>query len=193
MVTAERISDEQAISGYLQYFDLNEGPFVGPDDYFYAGADRRNTLDQLVHYCRFSEQLVALTAEQGNGKTTLVDATISQLNTVIDCCRIPATDISGPESVVASLGRALHLSLQSLSVKDFLDTLKQRTVVDEEPEPILVIIEAAEGLPLPQLESLVRLHDLARSYLHMMLVGTLPLKRRIEKIAADNPNIKLEN
>jgi DamX protein len=188
---AERVNMEQSISNYMQHLDLGAEPFTNPGDYFYAGADRRNSLDQMVHYCRFSEQLVVLAAEPGSGKTTLVDATVSQLHTVIDCCRVPAGDISSSESIAATFGRVLKLSMQSPSIKDFLVALRSRTVVDQEPEPVLIIVEEAERLPLAQLESLVKLHELARNSLHLMLVGTMPLKRRIEKIAIENPHIKL--
>jgi DamX protein len=55
----------------------------------------------------------------------------------------------------------------------------------------LIIVEEAERLPLAHLENLVKLHELARDSMHLMLVGTMPLKRRIEKIAIENPHIKL--
>ena len=191
MAMAESINMEQSIADYLQHLDLGAESFTHLGDYFYTGADRRNSLDQMVHYCRFSEQLVVLAAEQGSGKTTLVDATVSQLHTVMDCCRIPAADISGSGSIVATLGKVLKLPMQSPSIKEFLVALKSRTLVDEEPEPVLIIIEEAEKLALAHIENLVKLHDLARNSMHLMLVGTLPLKRRIEKIALDNPHIKL--
>jgi DamX protein len=55
----------------------------------------------------------------------------------------------------------------------------------------LMIVEEAEKLPLAHLENLVKLHELARNGMHLMLVGTMPLKRRIDKIAIENPHIKL--
>lgn len=190
MVTAERSSTEQPVSDYLQRLDLGAEPLAGTTDYFYAGAERRNVLDQIVHYCRFSEQLVVLTAAPGSGKTTLVDATVVQLNSIIDCCRILATDISSSETIINTLGRILHLPLSSPSTKGFLDSLSQRTVVDGELEPVLVIVEQAESLSLAQLENLVKLHEMARSSMHLLLVGAKPLQRRIDKIAIENPNIK---
>lgn len=191
MTTAEGLGERQSVPDYLQRFELATDPFSEKGDYFYAGADRRNCLDQIVHYCRFSEQLVVLTAEKGSGKTALVDATLAQLHTVIDCCRIPAANISSSESIVAAFARVLELSsLASPSIKDFLSALSARTVVDEQSEPVLVVVEDAECLPLAHLESLLKLHELARSSMHLMLVGGLPLKRRMVKIASDNPNIK---
>jgi DamX protein len=188
---AESVNMEQSISNYMQHLDLGAESLTNPGDYFYAGADRRNSLDQMVHYCRFSEQLVVLAAEQGSGKTTLVDATVSQLHAVIDCCRVPAGDISSSESIAAAFGRVLKLSMPSPSIKDFLVALRSRTVVDQEPEPVLIIVEEAERLPLAHLENLVKLHELARNSMHLILVGTMPLKRRIDKIAIENPHIKL--
>ncbi len=188
MTIAESIREERPLA---DYFGANADSLAVSGDHFYSGADRRNTLDQLVHFCRFSEQLVVLSAEPGEGKTTLVDATITQLHAVIDCCRVPASDISTTESIASTFGRVLKLPLESPSTKDFLASLQSRTVVDEVSEPLLIIVEQAEQLPLAYIESLVKLHELARTSMHLMLVGTSPLKRRVEKIAAHNPHIKI--
>ena len=61
---------------YLEHFGLNEPPFkITPHtEFFFAGANRGETLEALMYAITSGEGMVKVTGEVGAGKTMLVTA-----------------------------------------------------------------------------------------------------------------------
>ena len=58
---------------YLHHFGLSRQPFqITPDaDFFYPGAERKSTLQGLIHSALHNEGIVKVIGEIGSGKSLL--------------------------------------------------------------------------------------------------------------------------
>ena len=131
---------------YVQRLDLGEDPFVAEfeSEYFYDGGMRRETLNQLVHYCRFGDQVVMLVGASGSGTSLLLDQAMSVMEDVMDCCYIDGEQQSQPDSLLQALDAQLQLALPfPIQLADFFSALKIATVIDGEIEPVLIAVDQA--------------------------------------------------
>jgi DamX protein len=172
----------QASADYVMHFDLAADPFAPgfSSDYFYAGAGRREVLDQLIHLARFSDQPVLLSGEAGAGKSILVDVVVTQLHTVMDCCRVMADEFASPDAIITTLSENLHLPIgRGASLVEFIAALRSTAIIDNEPEPILVIVEHAQALSVECLNLLLALQKQSDGVVHLFLVGSHQLAEEL--------------
>jgi DamX protein len=189
MATAEATTTGSYVSEFIQNLDLGGNPFnTGyQGDYFFAGAMRQNILDQLIHFCRFSDQLVVLTGPYGSGKTILVDVAVAKLYSVIDCCRITAQLLATPESILSELSRQLRFLIdEPISINDFLDRLS----IGSEADPILVIVEQAHELEQEGIDLLVDLQRESDGMVHLVLTGEEALQHTVELAGVEEGELK---
>jgi len=180
---------------YVMRFDLADDPF-GPDfsnDYVFYGAGRREVFDQLVHLGRFSDRPILLTGKHGSGKSTLVETLVNQLHTVMDCCRIMGDEFTSPDDVITSLSESLHLPIGAgASLLEFIAALRSTGIVDDEPEPVLVIVERANALNEPCLDLLLSLGHQANGVVHLLLAGDEALADQVASIDEGFKQLALE-
>lgn len=73
LVTSNKSNED--VSGLQDYrlaYGLSRDPFEADPQYpFFTGANRRESLDQLLHLCQFGREPTLLVGEQGVGKTRL--------------------------------------------------------------------------------------------------------------------------
>lgn len=175
---------------YVMRFDLADDPF-SPDfsnDFVFYGAGRREVFDQLVHLGRFSDRPVLLTGKSGSGKSTLVEALVNQLHTVMDCCRIMGDEFTSPDDIITGLSESLHLPIGAgASLLEFIAALRSTGIVDDEPEPVLVIVERADALNESCLDALLSLIHQSNGVVHLLLAGQEAL---VDRVASIDDNIK---
>ncbi len=184
-----------AADHYVQRLDLGADPFA-PDyrtDYFYSGAMRRQLLDQLIHFGRFSDQLTLLVGATGSGSSTLLDAMLTQLQPVMDCCIVNAEWAPVPEQLLASLSEQLQLESQGSaeSASEFLAALQSTVMIDGEPEPVLIAIDQAHYLALESVELLRWLYEQAGGGIHLLLVGEYQIEQLSKLAGFDSEQQKL--
>ncbi len=65
---------EQRLYALLSYYQLERDPFSdqGMSGLFFAGGDRKNTVEALLHFSRYGSAPMFLSAPSGFGKTTLL-------------------------------------------------------------------------------------------------------------------------
>ena len=192
MVT-DHVSGEaaQAADHYVQRLDLGADPFSAgfKNDYFYSGGMRRQLLDQLIHFCHFSDQVVLLTGSAGSGTSTLLMTMISQLQAVMDCAVLNGESLVTPEQLLKSLSE--QLQLEATTAADLLSALQQPTTGYEEIEPVLIAVDQASFLSLECFELLRLLVEETTVIVHLLLVGEYQLEPLSKLAGFDNEQIKL--
>lgn len=142
----------------LEYYNLREQPFgVTPDSRFlYASATHRETLSSLLYGLQAGRGFVALIAEPGMGKTTLLFQSLNQLKDrarVVFIFQTVCTPVDFLRAVLTDLGvRDTSGSLTELQSKlNELVTEQSRS-----GKPLVLVIDEAQNLDDSVLE-LVRM------------------------------------
>lgn len=180
-------------SDFIRRLDLGDNPFSAnyQSDYFYSGAKRQHTLEQLIHFCRFSNQLVVLLGESGSGKTVIIDEAVAELHSVIDCCRVTALLLATPESILVELAKQLRFAIdEPITVERFLASLTVGGQVDGRIEPVIVIVESAHDLDQDSVELLLKLQTQSRGALHLVLTGDFALKDIVDMAGIEEGALK---
>ncbi|WP_019528359.1 SPOR domain-containing protein [Dasania marina] len=160
---------------YVYRLDLGVDPFAENfrPSFFYPGGERRKVLEQLVHYSRFSKQPVLLCGDSGSGKKSLLQEVLEQLQAVMDCCRIDVAALLDQEAILAALADRLGLKLDdNYSLVSFNNALKFTVLSDDEPEPILIIVENIQLLEQAEISLLQEIHQAAQGGIHLLLVSS---------------------
>jgi DamX protein len=80
-------SESDLLSDYRQRYGLSSDPFADDPHFpFYTGGLRRQLLDQLLHLCQFSHNLLVVFGEYGVGKTRMAQALIDSLDDADNIC-----------------------------------------------------------------------------------------------------------
>ncbi|WP_101758329.1 SPOR domain-containing protein [Oceanicoccus sp. KOV_DT_Chl] len=178
---------------YVQRLDLSADPFADDfeSDYFYSGAQRRQILDQLIHFSRFSDQVVLLVGATGSGTSWLVDHAYSQLADVMDCCFVDAETAMSDQQLMASVNEQLQLNLNTpITAAEFIAAVQAITHIDDEPEPILLVIDQAHYMSL---ESYVLLRELVQQngdFVRLLMVGEYQVEQLAVLSQFDKQQIK---
>jgi len=172
-------SDGKA-SAYIQRLDLGADPFSKNFDgeYFYDGALRRDVLDQLVHFSRFSDQVVVLTGSTGSGTSSLLDKMFDQLNQIMDYCDINGENVSTPEKILESLAEQLQLQLTPpYQIDEFISVFCENAYIGIDSEPLLVAIDQAHYLSIESFGLLLNLLEKSQRRIRLLLVGEYQIEQ----------------
>ncbi len=176
----------EKIADYLALYELSVEPFSALDAEslkrggFYAGAQRQQVVDQLLHLSQFSSGVLLVLAESGCGKTALKSACEEQLADDRIVCSIEA-GVLDQQVVFSQIAETLELPFQS-SAGQQLASIRSHCQ-DEEAADLLVLVDNADCLDDPILSGLLSLLqgvDQARSGLHLVLFGSSELAVRID-------------
>lgn len=182
-------------SSFIQRLDLADNPFTEQQrlQYFYPGAKRQETLDQLVHFCRYSQQLVVLTGAAGSGRSVLLDGLQQAIGDVVDCCHCSQAATLNPQSLLGLLVDKLRLPASAaISSEGFLQHLQHVNQADE-ALPLLLIIEQAESLEPRCMALVVQLAQQSRGQIHLLLSGEARLVASLSEAGVQAGEIKRLN
>lgn len=176
----------EKIADYLGCFGLHAEPFTAESDLlarggFYAGAQRQQILDQLLHLSQFSSGVLLVLGEAGCGKSALLQACQGQVDDDRLVCTIEAGVLDDQQVLFGQIAELLELPFQQ-SAGQQLAAIRSHCQ-DEESADLLVLIDDADHLDDPILSGLLSLLqgvDQGRSGLHLVLVGGADLASRID-------------
>jgi DamX protein len=177
----------EKIADYLALYELSAEPFsaLGAESLsrggFYAGAQRQQVVDQLLHLSQFSSGVLLVLAESGCGKTSLKIACEEQLADDRIVCSVEAGVLDDQQVVFSQIAESLELPFQS-SAGQQLASIRSHCQ-DDEAADLLVLVDNADCLDDPILSGLLSLLqgvDQARSGLHLVLFGSPELARRVD-------------
>lgn len=177
-------ADSSLLSDYRQRYGLSVDPFVDDPHFpFYQGAQRRQILEQLLHLCQFSNNLLVVTGEYGVGKTRMAQALIDALDDADDIGFVEGQINSDINSLLADVFAQFELT----SHDEFTEFCKKKS---EQDGLVVLIIDNAHHLADEVIAELVGLiQEDAESRLHLVLFSEPYLLDRLENINA--PDIVL--
>jgi DamX protein len=177
-------SDSSLLADYRQRYGLSVDPFVDDPHFpFYQGAQRRQILEQLLHLCQFSHNLLVVAGEYSVGKTRMAQALIDALDDADDICFVEGQVTSDINSLLADVLAQFELS----SPEDFTEFCQKKS---EQDGLVVLIIDNAHHLSDEVITELIGLlQENAESRLHLVLFSEPYLLDRLETINA--PDIVL--
>lgn len=177
---------------YVQRLGLGDDPFAAhfQNDYFYTGGGRQQLLDQLLHYCRFGEQVVLLTGSTGSGTSTILEMLLSELYDQMDCCRVNAEEMLSPDQLLLSLAEQLDFSAPG-SIVDLLNDLRHCADHDHDAEPVLIAVDQAQYLSVEGYELLMHLSQSDPGLVHLLFVGEYQVEQLAKLGGFDEADLQL--
>lgn len=171
---------------YLDFFNLNGIPFsITPDPEFFFLADAHRCVIEKIHYGIQSRMgFMLLSGEVGTGKTTLCRILLDQLQKSARSVYLINPSLSGKE-LIASILDDLGVSWPARSTKkDLIDHLNRFLLDQEHSQPVVIIIDDAQTMPVATLEDLRLLSNLEtdkHKLLQMLLVGQPELIAKLNR------------
>jgi DamX protein len=176
--------EAQLLSDYRQRYGLSVDPFADDPHFpFYPGAQRRQVLEQLLHLCQFSNNLLLVTGEYGVGKTRMAQA-------LIDCLD-DADDISFVEGQITTdinfLLSEVFSQFELTTKEEFAEFCRKKS---EQDGLVVLIVDNAHHLTDAVIEDLINLlQENYESRLHLVLFAEPHLVDRLGNV--DAPDIVL--
>lgn len=187
------------LNDYRQRYGLSEDPFSDDPGFpLFTGGGRRQILDQLLHLCQFSQNLLVVTGEQGVGKTRIAHALADSLEEQDQLCFLALSAGQTLEQLLVAIVESFNLPIPSpASVENLLSEIENFVATSESDEEneseglILIIIDNAEHLDsssIAVLASLIENKSQTNS-LHVVLVGEPRLVSRLNGLESDKLQI----
>lgn len=172
-------TESQILSDCRQRYGLSIDPFVDDPHFpFYTGAQRRQILEQLLHLCQFSHNLLVVAGNYGVGKTRMAQALIDALDDADDICFVEGQITSDIDSVLAEVVAQFELS-GSLELIEFC---KKKS---EQDGLVVLIVDNAHHLTDDVILALINLlQENQASRLHLVLFTEPHLLDRLDNINA---------
>jgi DamX protein len=150
---------------------------------FFMGGDRRAVLDELMHLCQFSNNLVAVLGEAGVGKTALVYQAIIELSDTAQCCILRSSIMVSVDDVLLQLSQQLGIFVSDGASTDQMMAGIDRYQPSGAYQRVVVVVDDAHHLNADVLAAFVELlQRQSSSYLHVLLVGDSSLLLRLDEL-----------
>jgi DamX protein len=171
--------DAQLLSDYRQRYGLSIDPFVDDPHFpFYTGAQRRQVLEQLLHLCQFSQNLLVVAGDYGVGKTRMAQALIDALDDADDICFVEGQITSDIDTVLTEVFAQFELA-GSLELAEFCKK------TSEQDGLVVLIVDNAHHLADDVIVALVNLlQENPASRLHIVMFAEPHLLERLDTINA---------
>lgn len=172
---------------YKHFFGLRDNPFnVNPDPrYLFLTPQTQEALDEMIHGIRSRKGLMLLTGEVGTGKTTLLNRLLDLLRqertptAFIFNSHLETSDLF--DFIMADFGIAFDSQLKGNALMRLNQWLIERFRAGRTP---VLIVDEAQGLPIPLLEEIRMLLNLETSnerLLQIVLSGQSELEERLRR------------
>lgn len=181
---------------YLEHFGLNEAPFkITPHtEFFFAGANRGETLEALIYAITSGEGMVKVTGEVGAGKTMLCRVLMERLPDSVETIYLAVPSLA-PDEMLATIADDLGVDVHGGNTTKLIRALQERLIATHaQGKQVVALIDEAHAMPLETLEEIRLLSNLETSHdklmqivlfgqpeldQHLMLPNMRQLKERI--------------
>jgi DamX protein len=170
---------ESSIADYRQRYGLSVDPFLDDPHFpFYTGAGRRQILDQLLHLCQFSQNVLVVTGEFGSGKTRMAQALIDTLDDADDIGFVEGQINADAQSILTDV-------FTQFEVADGESFAEFASRSAEQEGLVVLLVDNAHHLSDDGLKVLVELvQSNLESRFHLVLFGEPLLISQLEQINA---------
>jgi type II secretory pathway predicted ATPase ExeA/septal ring-binding cell division protein DamX len=169
---------------YLEHFGLKEAPFkITPHtEFFFAGANRGETLEALIYAITSGEGIVKVTGEVGAGKTMLCRVLMERLPETVETIYMAVPSLTRDE-MLAVIGGELGVEVPGGKTTKLIRGLQQRLIeIHGQGRQVVALIDEAHAMPLETLEEVRLLSNLETSrhkLLQMVLFGQPELDQHL--------------
>jgi type II secretory pathway predicted ATPase ExeA len=160
------------MSLYLEHFGLAEAPFkITPHtEFFFAGANRGETLEALIYAITGGEGMVKVTGEVGAGKTMLCRVLMERLPKTVETIYLAVPSLSRDE-MLAVIAQDLGIAPVGISTTQLVRALQDKLIaIHAEGRQVVALIDEAHAMPLETLEQIRLLSNLETSHHKLMQI-----------------------
>lgn len=157
---------------YLEHFGLNEAPFkITPHtEFFFAGANRGETLEALIYAITSGEGMVKVTGEVGAGKTMLCRVLMERLPDTVETIYLAVPSLS-PDEMLATIADDLAVDAHGGNTTKLIRALQERLIATHAAgKQVVALIDEAHAMPLETLEEIRLLSNLETSHDKLMQI-----------------------
>ncbi|HEX9391896.1 MAG TPA: AAA family ATPase [Usitatibacteraceae bacterium] len=157
---------------YLEHFGLTEAPFkITPHtEFFFAGANRGETLEALIYAITSGEGMVKVTGEVGAGKTMLCRVLMERLPDTVETIYLAVPSLSRDEMLTVIAGD-LGIDIQGGNTTKLIRALQERLIeIHAQGKQVVALIDEAHAMPLETLEEIRLLSNLETSHDKLMQI-----------------------
>jgi len=171
---------------YTDFFNLKSSPFsITPDpEFLFLSETHRNVLEKIQYGIQSRMGFMLLTGEVGTGKTTLCRALLDQLQGRIRTVYVINPSLNGLELLAGILDDLGVSYPEQASKKELIDRLNAYLLQNGDNNPVVIIVDDAQTMPLETLEDLRLLSNLETDktkLLQMLLVGQPELLANLDQ------------
>lgn len=171
---------------YTDFFNLRGIPFsITPDpEFLYLSDTHQSVYEKLQYGIRGRMGFMVLTGEVGTGKTTLCRALLDQLQNQARTVYVINPSLSGRELLAAILDDLGIDCSEKASKKELIDRLNHFLLCEGITQPVVIIIDDAQTMPIETLEDLRLLSNLEtdkNKLLQILLAGQPELLALIDR------------
>lgn len=157
---------------YLEHFGFTEAPFkITPHtEFFFAGANRGETLEALMYAITSGEGMVKVTGEVGAGKTMLCRVLMERLPDTVETIYLAVPSLSRDE-LLAVIADDLGIDTQGGNTTKLVRALQERLIdIHAQGKQVVALIDEAHAMPLETLEQIRLLSNLETSHDKLMQI-----------------------
>ena len=175
---------------YLEHFGLREAPFkITPHtEFFFAGANRGETLEALLYAITSGEGIVKVTGEVGAGKTMLCRVLMERLPPSVETIYFAVPSLS-PDELLATIANDLGVESDGGNITKLIRGLQTRLIeIYGNGKRVVALIDEAHAMPVETLEQIRLLSNLETSHeklIQIVLFGQPELDQHLSM-----PNIR---
>ena len=175
---------------YLEHFGLREAPFkITPHtEFFFAGANRGETLEALIYAITSGEGIVKVTGEVGSGKTMLCRVLMERLPKSVETIYFAVPSLS-PDELLATIANDLGVSTDGINITKVIRALQVRLIeIYGSGKRVVALIDEAHAMPVETLDQIRLLSNLETSHeklIQIVLFGQPELDEHLSM-----PNIR---
>lgn len=157
---------------YLEHFGFREAPFrITPHtEFFFAGANRGETLEALIYAITSGEGIVKVVGEVGSGKTMLCRVLMERLPETVETIYLVVPSLSRDEMLAVVAGD-LGIDTQGSNTTKVIRALQAKLIeIHEQGKQVVALIDEAHAMPMETLEEIRLLSNLETSQHKLMQI-----------------------
>ena len=157
---------------YLEHFGLREAPFkITPHtEFFFAGANRGETLEALIYAITSGEGIVKVTGEVGSGKTMLCRVLMERLPKSVETIYFAVPSLS-PDELIATVANDLGVNTDGINITKVIRALQVRLIeIYGSGKRVVALIDEAHAMPVETLDQIRLLSNLETSHEKLMQI-----------------------
>lgn len=151
---------------------------------FFATAEIRSKLDEVVHLCQFGGNVVALLGDKGVGKTFFLSEARKRLADTAFCCVVDAALMASAEDIFKQIISQLELAVAPPSTAGEMLAVLRKAMSDTSFHRVVIIVDDADFLNESIVSGLLSLFQGAQGgQFHLLLGGNKQLIEKLDSLS----------